>query len=78
MPDMVNHPKHYNRSGRKECIEEMIDIWGKEKVAMWCEMTAYKYKYRIGLKDNPMQEQGKIDWYENKARELKASLNSPH
>ena len=23
--EMINHPKHYNIEGRKECIDEMID-----------------------------------------------------
>lgn len=71
--EQVNHPDHYNVPGRKECIEEMIDIWGKEMTALWCEMTAYKYQYRKGEKDgNPMeQELGKIQWYLSKAAELR-------
>ena len=44
--DMVNHPSHYNLPNRKECIDEMIDIYGLKDVAKWCEITAYKYKYR--------------------------------
>lgn len=28
--EQVNHPAHYNIPGRKECIDEMIDNWGKE------------------------------------------------
>ena len=31
--EQVNHPEHYNISGRKECIEEMIEIWGPQAVA---------------------------------------------
>ena len=42
--DMVNHPSHYNLPNRKECIDEMIDIYGINDVAKWCEITAYKYK----------------------------------
>ena len=38
--DMVNHPSHYNLPGRKECIDEMIDIYGLKDVAKWCEITA--------------------------------------
>lgn len=26
--EMVNHPSHYNLPDRKECIDEMIDIYG--------------------------------------------------
>ena len=32
MENNVNHPKHYNIPGRKECIEEMLDIFGIENV----------------------------------------------
>lgn len=71
--EMVNHPSHYNNSSI-ETIEKMIRIWGKEQTAIWCEMTAFKYRERIGSKpDNSLeQEMGKIRWYESKAQELRA------
>lgn len=74
MNEMVNHPAHYNIPGRKECIEEMIDKWGSELTAIWCEMTAYKYEYRAGLKDGNSKEQdmAKRDWYLCKAMEIRA------
>lgn len=31
--DMVNHPSHYNLPNHKECIDEMIDIYGLKDVA---------------------------------------------
>lgn len=72
--EQVNHPAHYNIPGRKECIEEMIDKWGSELVALWCEMTAYKYEYRAGLKDGNSKEQdmAKYKWYLRKASEIRA------
>ena len=75
--EMVNHPSHYN-SSRIETIEKMIRIYGKEKVAWWCEITAFKYRDRIGNKPNNSleQEMGKIKWYENKANELFNELNN--
>ena len=68
--EMVNHPSHYCRPGRKECIDEMIDLYGVEATEQWCRMTAYKYHYRMGLKDDIAQEVGKAEWYERKADEL--------
>lgn len=70
--EMVNHPTHYNSSS-VETIEKMRRIWGNEATALWCEMTAFKYRDRIGNKpDNPIeQEVGKIQWYEKKAKELR-------
>ena len=72
--EQVNHPAHYNIPGRKECIEEMIDKWSAELTAIWCEMTAYKYEYRAGLKDCNSKEQdmAKRDWYLRKASEIRA------
>ena len=26
--EQVNHPSHYNLPGKKECIDEMVDIYG--------------------------------------------------
>ena len=70
--EMVNHPSHYNSSSI-ETIEKMRRIWGNENTALWCEMTAFKYRDRIGNKpDNSNdQEVGKIKWYEAKAKELR-------
>lgn len=70
--DMVNHPSHYNLPDRKECIDEMIDIYGLKDVAKWCEITAYKYKYRAGHKDSMVEDMSKAVWYIDKARELKS------
>lgn len=70
--DMVNHPSHYNLPDRKECIDEMIDIYGLKDVAKWCEITAYKYRYRAGHKDSLEQDIQKATWYAVKARELKS------
>lgn len=70
--DMVNHPSHYNLPNRKECIDEMIDIYGLKDVAKWCEITAYKYNYRAGHKDPAAEGMSKAAWYTIKARELKS------
>lgn len=73
MKEMVNHPEHYQREGRKECIEEMLGIYGKYKVIAFCELNAYKYDYRRGLKDGNSEEQDRLKakWYRDKAEELK-------
>lgn len=70
--EMINHPSHYNLPGRKECIDEMIDIYGIKDVAKWCEITAYKYKYRAGHKGSVAEDMSKVEWYMDKARELKS------
>jgi hypothetical protein len=69
MADMINHPKHYNIPGRKECIDEMLDRFGVEAVKNFCMLNAYKYRYRHEMK-NGAEDIRKAEWYENKLREL--------
>ena len=68
--DMVNHPAHYNVQGRKECIEEMIEIYGPLAVYNFCMCNAYKYSYRAGYKDDKEQDLKKAEWYIKKGVEL--------
>lgn len=68
----VNHPTHYNNYS-VEVIDMMIAIFGEEKTADWCEMTAYKYRMRMGTKpDNSVeQDLAKEKWYLTKAKEIR-------
>lgn len=70
MVEKINHPEHYNRPGRKECIEEMLDIYGPEKVIAFCELNAYKYRYRAGFKGSKEEDLKKANWYLNKMTEI--------
>lgn len=69
--DFIN-PDHY-RMQEKEVWEMMVDIWGVEKFITYCEINAFKYRMRAGLKpDQPVQQDiDKALWYENKAKELR-------
>jgi hypothetical protein len=69
--DNVN-PEHYKKLP-KETIEIMVDIWGAEATALHCQMSAFKYRMRLGHKEGQALEDevGKIRWYENKAKELR-------
>ena len=72
--DFVDHPKHYTELGfSKEVIDMMVDIWGAETVATYCEINAFKYKMRLGAKPNqPIErELEKANWYLKKAKELR-------
>ena len=68
-------PNHY-KNGSKEVYEMMIDIWGVEAFIKHCEMTAFKYRMRAGLKpDQPIERDlQKAKWYETKASELRLTL----
>lgn len=73
MKENVNHPSHYKKEGRKECIEEMVDIFGEEAVCIWCALNHYKYNYRKGTKEGNSEEQDikKGKWYMDYTRNLK-------
>ena len=70
----VNHPRHYNRYSI-EVIEMFRRIYGDEATALWCEMTALKYRMRMGTKpDNPFERDlDKEKWYLYKASELRCT-----
>lgn len=67
--DSVDHPGHYNIPGRKECIEEMLEVYGTDKVKAFCELNAYKYRYRHTLKGGA-EDLKKAAWYDKKKEEL--------
>ncbi len=70
--DHIN-PAHY-QNGSKEVWEMMVDIWGKDAFIKHCEMTAFKYRMRVGLKpEQPIERDlQKAKWYEEKAKQLKS------
>ena len=75
MSDNVNHPAHYNREGRKECIVEMQELFGIEAVKNFCLLNAYKYLYRNGLKIGAKTDLAKSKWYFNKYAELGSDIS---
>lgn len=72
--EMVNHPLHYQglevNGTSVECIDAMEGLKGWYNTAIFCELNAFKYNWRVGEKDMIPQELGKIAWYGNKAKEL--------
>lgn len=72
--EMVNHPSHY-KNNKYECIDVMLDIFGKEKVLAFCELNAFKYLWRANNKGTDIQDKKKAEWYINKYIELKENKN---
>lgn len=68
--DIVKNPKHYN-TGTYQCIDVMLDIFGKDKTAAFCELNAFKYLWRANNKGTDIQDKKKAEWYLNKYIELK-------
>lgn len=66
--DNVNHPSHY-ATGKYECIDVMLEIFGIEAVKTFCLLNAFKYNYRSGRK-NGLEDIKKAKWYIDKYIEL--------
>lgn len=67
--DDKGNSKHYSDQ-RINVIHMLETIWGTEATMTFCEMNAFKYRMRIGKKDDPKLELTKISWYEKMASYL--------
>lgn len=67
--EMVSHPDHYQGT-KIECIDAMLDVFGKEKVSAFCELNAFKYQWRADKKGTDIQDKLKAIWYLDKYVEL--------
>ena len=74
--DPVDRPRHYNREGAMESIDEMILIFGREAVMHFCLCNVFKYRYRAAAK-NGEEDLKKSDWYMRKYKELKEAGHDP-
>lgn len=68
-PELVNHPDHYN-SGGIECIDAILAARGSEATKEFCICNTMKYLWRLGHKDDAVQEAKKARWYLDKYIEL--------
>lgn len=68
-PELVNHPDHYN-SGGIECIDAILAARGPEATKEFCICNSMKYLWRLGHKDDAVQEAKKARWYLDKYIEL--------
>lgn len=72
--EAVDHPSHY-QGNKYECIDVMLDNYGKEQTLSWIKLNIFKYIFRMDKK-NGLEDMEKIAWYANKYIEIaKASKN---
>ena len=74
--DPVERPRHYNREGAMESIDEMVLIMGREATMHFCLGNVLKYRYRAADK-NGEEDLKKSDWYMRKYKELKEAGHDP-
>jgi hypothetical protein len=61
MENKIN-PEHYKKYDI-EVIDMMEKIWGKEEVAIFAKLNAFKYTTRIGFKGDADTDIQKRDYY---------------
>ncbi len=71
--DMVNRPPHYTH-GKYECIDVMVDTFGKEAVQHFCLLNAFKYVWRSEHK-NGIEDVKKAWWYLDKYLQLEVETH---
>lgn len=69
----INHPDRY-KSGKFECIDVMLDVFGADAVKHFCILNAFKYLWRAEKK-NGVEDIKKAVWYLNKFVELEELPN---
>lgn len=67
----INHPRRY-AGGKYECIDIMLDVFGKEAVKDFCLLNAFKYIWRQEKKGG-VEDVKKAVCYLNKYIELSDS-----
>ena len=71
--NVTSHPSYYNLYPI-ETIDMMERIFGTDATRLWCIMTAFKYRMRMGYKDDINVDMQKEQWYLKKADELLTKL----
>jgi hypothetical protein len=77
MTEAIN-PAHY-KARPVEVIDQMRALYGVDALAIHCDLTAFKYRQRAGLKPGqPVQQEiDKALWYEALARHLRGHGPDP-
>lgn len=65
----VKHPEHY-KTGKFECIDVMVDVYGAEATKDFCLLNAFKYLWRCKHKGKEKEDIKKAIFYLEKYLEL--------
>ena len=62
--NVVEHPNHYGAgNGGLQCIEAMLQTFGKNATMDFCKLNAFKYIWRSDHKDKEIQDMEKAKRY---------------
>lgn len=65
LPDMVNHPSHYNVGGI-ECIDALEAMLTEEEFVGFLKGQVVKYLWRADHKGARVQDEAKAKWYQDR------------
>lgn len=74
--DQDGNANHYD--SRINVLTQIESIWGTRNTMIFCEITEFKYRMRLGKKEGqPLnQELKKANWYSRAAEYLKNRLDT--
>ena len=62
--NVVEHPDHYGAgNGGLQCIEAMLQTFGKDATMAFCKLNAFKYIWRSDHKEKEVQDMEKAKRY---------------
>ena len=62
--EIVQHPNHYGAgNGGLQCIEAMLQTFGKEATMAFCKLNSFKYIWRATYKGKETQDMEKAKRY---------------
>jgi len=73
--DMVSQPPHYKSESGVECIDAIQAALSKEQFIGFLRGQIIKYTWRLGKKDDALQDNQKAIWYANKLNSVLGNKN---
>ena len=61
--NVVKHPNHYGAGTGYQCIEAMLQTFGKQATMDFCKLNAFKYIWRSDHKNKETQDMEKAKRY---------------
>lgn len=73
MTDLVNKPPHYQSESGVECIDAIAAALGREGFITFLRGQVLKYTWRLGKKDDALQDARKSLWYQQRLVDVLAA-----
>ena len=64
-PLINSDSRHYQMVDGVESIRLMESMFTREEMMIWAKITSYKYRFRLGKKDDDLKDIKKMKTYED-------------